>query len=479
MSQSVIAEPRSDDLKVPPHNIEAEQYVIGGLLISNESWDEISDQITSDDFYRFDHRLFFESITGLADEDKPFDAVTIADWLKGRGQLRNEEWREYLIALDKNTPSAANIRHYTKTVREASMLRNLITVSNKTTALAVHNEGLAVDEVLNRAEQLIYQVSDQEVKRKSGYETVRVLVDRASKRIEELSRSGAGEVTGIATGFDDFDRLTTGLHDSDLIILAGRPAMGKTSFAMNIVENAAVKEGKSVAVFSMEMSSEQLTTRLISSLGRIDSGKIRIGDLDEQDWSYLNKSIEVLADAKIHIDDTPGLTPSEMRSRIRRLDRQYGVDLVVIDYLQLMQGDKTGSLENRTAEVSGISRSLKAMAKEMNVPVIALSQLNRSVETRSNKRPMVSDLRESGSLEQDADIVLFIYRDEYYNPDHPGNKGVAEIIIGKQRHGAIGTVNVAFQGVYTRFDNLVDNNRYAPAEIEEKSNRNQFRRNVR
>lgn len=476
MTQYQIAERRDDEPKVPPHNIEAEQYVIGGLLISNKSWDRISDKVRGDDFYRFDHRLFFESITGLADEERPFDAVTIIEWLMVRGELRDEGWREYLITLAKSTPSAANIEHYAQIVRETSVLRNLISVSNKMTELAVQNDGLAVDEILNRAEQLVYQVADLEGKRKSGYEPVRTLVDRASKKIEELRHSGAGGITGIATGFKDFDRLTTGLHDSDLIILAGRPAMGKTSFAMNIVENTAVKEGKSVAVFSMEMSSEQLSSRLISSLGRIDSGKIRTGTLDDSDWTYLTKAIEVLADAKIYIDDTPALTPTEVRSRIRRLDRQYGVDLVVIDYLQLMQGDKSGSLENRTAEVSGISRSLKAMAKEVNVPVIALSQLNRSVESRHNKRPMVSDLRESGSLEQDADVVLFIYRDEYYHPDHPGNKGVAEVIIGKQRHGPIGMVNVAFQGIYTRFDNLADSHIYAPAEHDEKPARAKFRK---
>ncbi|HIJ30995.1 MAG TPA: replicative DNA helicase, partial [Gammaproteobacteria bacterium] len=375
------------------------------------------------------------------------------EWLESRKEAESAGGLAYLGSLAKNTPSAANIRHYADIVRERSVLRSLITVANQIADSAFNTEGRKAAEILDDAERLVFHIAEQGSRNQKGYEDMQTLLARAVDKIDELYNSKAGSVTGIATGFSDFDRKTTGLQNSDLIIVAGRPAMGKTSFAMNIAENAAVREGKSVAVFSMEMSGEQLATRMISSLGRINSNKVRTGQLDEDDWQYLIKAVEKLNQSKIFIDDTPALTPTELRSRVRRIARAHGLDLIVIDYLQLMQGSGKSASENRATEISEISRSLKAMAKEMNVPVIALSQLNRSLESRPNRRPVMSDLRESGAIEQDADIIVFIYRDEVYNEESP-DRGVAEIILGKQRHGSIGTVKVAFQGEFTRFDNL-------------------------
>ncbi len=441
------------DPKIPPQNVEAEQSVLGGLMLDNSSWDLVSDRVVEEDFYRGDHRLIFRSIAGLAEEGKPFDVITLSEWLESRNESENAGGLAYLGTLAKNTPSAANIRHYADIVRERSVLRSLIGASNQIVESAYQTEGRKVSEILDRAEQAIFQIAEQGNRNQKGYEQVNDLLAKVVDRIDELYHSKAGAVTGIATGFDEFDKKTTGLQNSDLIIIAGRPAMGKTSFAMNIAEHAAVKQGKSVAVFSMEMSGEQLAARLVSSLGRINSNKVRTGQLEEDDWQYLIKAVEQLKESKIFIDDTPALTPTELRSRVRRIARMHGLDLIVIDYLQLMQGSGRSASENRATEISEISRSLKAMAKEMDVPVIALSQLNRSLEQRPNKRPVMSDLRESGAIEQDADIIVFIYRDEVYNEESP-ERGVAEIILGKQRHGAIGTVKVAFQGEFTRFDNL-------------------------
>jgi len=443
-------------LKLPPHNIEAEQSVLGGLMLDNSSWDIISDRVVEEDFYRGDHRLIFRSITGLAGESKPFDVITLTEWLESRNEAESAGGLAYLGALAKNTPTAANIRHYADIVRERSVLRSLIRASNQIADSAFNTEGRKAAEILDHAEQLVFQIAEQGNRNQQGYEEMKTLLSRAVDRIDELYHSQAGAVTGVATGFTKFDEMTTGLQKSDLIIVAGRPAMGKTSFAMNIAETAAVKEGKSVAVFSMEMSGEQLATRMISSLGRINSNKVRTGRLEEDDWQYMIKAVEQLRDSNIFIDDTPALTSTELRSRVRRIARKHGLDLVVIDYLQLMQGSGKAASENRATEISEISRSLKAMAKEMNVPVIALSQLNRSLESRPNRRPVMSDLRESGAIEQDADIIVFIYRDEVYNEESP-DRGVAEIILGKQRHGAIGMVKVAFQGEFTRFDNLAPN----------------------
>lgn len=443
----------SSSYKIPPQNVEAEQSVLGGLMLDNSSWDIVSDRVVEEDFYRADHRLIFRSIAHLAEESKPFDVITLTEWLESHKEAENAGGLAYLGALAKNTPSAANIRHYADIVRERSVLRRLITASNGIAESAYNTEGRKIPEILDRAEQAVFQIAEQGSRNQKGFESVSDLLSRAVDRIDELYNSKAGAITGIATGFNEFDQKTTGLQNSDLIIIAGRPAMGKTSFAMNIAEHAAVKQAKSVAVFSMEMSGEQLASRLISSLGRINSNKVRTGQLDEDDWQYLIKAVEQLKESKIFIDDTPALTPTELRSRVRRIARVHGLDLIVIDYLQLMQGSGKAASENRASEISEISRSLKAMAKEMNVPVIALSQLNRSLESRPNRRPVMSDLRESGAIEQDADIIVFIYRDEVYNEESP-DRGVAEIILGKQRHGSIGTVKVAFQGEFTRFDNL-------------------------
>ncbi len=443
----------SSSIKLPPQNIEAEQSVLGGLMLDNSSWDVVSDRVVEEDFYRKDHRLIFRSIASLAEENKPFDVITLTEWLESRNESENAGGLAYLGTLAKNTPSAANIRHYADIVRERSVLRRLVAASNEITESAFNTEGRGVAEILDHAEQLVFQIAEQGSRNQKGFEDMKTLLSRAVDRIDELYNSKGGAVTGISTGFADFDRITTGLQRSDLIIVAGRPAMGKTSFAMNIAEHAAVKGGASVAVFSMEMSGEQLATRLISSLGRINANKVRTGQLEEDDWQYLIKAVEQLKDSRIFIDDTPALTPMELRSRVRRIARTHGLDLVVVDYLQLMQGSGKAASENRATEIAEISRSLKAMAKEMDVPVIALSQLNRSLESRPNRRPVMSDLRESGSIEQDADIIVFIYRDEVYNEESP-DRGVAEIILGKQRHGAIGTVKVAFHGEYTRFDNL-------------------------
>jgi replicative DNA helicase len=444
----------TSQLTLPPQNIEAEQSVLGGLMLDNNSWDLVADRVVEEDFYRGDHRLIFRSIASLAEDNKPFDVITLSEWLESNNEIENVGGLAYLGTLAKNTPTAANIAHYADIVRERSVLRSLISASNNIAGSAFNTEGRKVAEILDSAEQEIFKIAEQGSRNQKGFEDMKTLLARAVDKIDMLFNSEAGAVTGIATGFTEFDKITTGLQNSDLIIIAGRPAMGKTSFAMNIAEHAATKEKKSVAVFSMEMSGEQLATRLISSLGRINANKVRTGQLDDDDWQYLTKAVSQLQESKIFIDDTGALTPTELRSRVRRIARaNSGLDLVVIDYLQLMTGSGKAASENRATEISEISRSLKAMAKEMNIPVIALSQLNRSLESRPNKRPIMSDLRESGAIEQDADIIVFIYRDEIYNEESP-DRGVAEIILGKQRHGSIGTVKIAFQGEYTRFENL-------------------------
>ncbi len=423
-------------------------------MLDNNSWDLVADRVVEEDFYRGDHRLIFRSIASLAEDNKPFDVITLSEWLESNNEIENVGGLAYLGTLAKNTPTAANIAHYADIVRERSVLRSLISASNNIAGSAFNTEGRKVAEILDSAEQEIFKIAEQGSRNQKGFEDMKTLLARAVDKIDMLFNSEAGAVTGIATGFTEFDKITTGLQNSDLIIIAGRPAMGKTSFAMNIAEHAATKEKKSVAVFSMEMSGEQLATRLISSLGRINANKVRTGQLDDDDWQYLTKAVSQLQESKIFIDDTGALTPTELRSRVRRIARaNSGLDLVVIDYLQLMTGSGKAASENRATEISEISRSLKAMAKEMNIPVIALSQLNRSLESRPNKRPIMSDLRESGAIEQDADIIVFIYRDEIYNEESP-DRGVAEIILGKQRHGSIGTVKIAFQGEYTRFENL-------------------------
>ncbi len=441
---------RVDDLKVPPHSLEAEQSVIGGLMLDNQAWDNIADIVNEQDFYRHDHALIFRAINSLADESQPYDVVTVSEWLGARNELDSIGGLAYLSILANDTPTAVNVKAYANIVREYSILRALIQIGNEISASAYNADGRSSKELLDEAERKVFMIAEQGAGNREGFAAINDLLGRAVQRVEEMYKSGEA-LTGISTGFSNFDEKTSGLQKSDLIIVAGRPSMGKTSFAMNLAENAVMGTENSVAVFSMEMPGEQLALRMMSSFGRIDSHNLRTGKLDDQDWPRLISSVNMLSKARLFIDDTPSLSPTEIRARTRRLKREHGLDLVIIDYLQLMQIG--GNTENRATEISEISRSLKALAKELNVPVIALSQLNRSVEQRPDKRPVMSDLRESGGIEQDADVILFIYRDEVYNPES-NDKGTAEILIRKQRNGPIGMVRLAFLGQYTRFENL-------------------------
>ena len=441
-----------EQLKVPPHSIEAEQSVLGGLLLSPGAWDQVADIVVESDFYREDHRLIFRAISELHDNSRPTDAVTVTEWFESHGQTEMIDGGAYIGQLVDATPSAANILAYADIVREKSILRSLIEVGTEVAAGAYTSDGRDSQTLLEDAERLIFAIADKGSRRGAGFVSVQDSIKEAIDRIQELHEQ-EGEITGVATGYKDFDQMTAGLHGSDLVIVAGRPAMGKTSFAMNIAEHAAIKHKVPVAIFSMEMSSLQLVMRLFASLGQIDMKSLRTGQLRENDWPKLTSAMNLLQKSHIFIDETPALSPSELRARARRLKREHDVGVIVVDYLQLMA--VPGTRENRATEIAEISRSLKALAKELHVPVIALSQLNRSLEQRPNKRPVMADLRESGSIEQDADLIVFIYRDEVYNPDTP-EKGKAEIIIGKHRNGATGTVNLAFQGQWVRFVN------YAP-----------------
>jgi replicative DNA helicase len=431
--------------------VEAEQAVIGGLLLDNRAWERIADKILVEDFYRQDHRTLYQAIGQLEADNQPFDAVTLSELLANTGQLEQVGGLAYIGRLAKDTPSAANIAAYADIVRERSILRQLIAVGTDITSTAFVPEGRASRELLEEAEKRIYEIAEQDMRGRGGFQEIRALLTRTVEQIDHLFET-EGAITGLATGFDKFDEMTTGLQPGDLVIVAGRPSMGKTTFAMNIAENAAIGGQVPVAVFSMEMPSEQLAMRMISSLGRIDQHHIRTGQLTDDDWPRITSAVHMLSEAKIFIDDSPAMSPSEVRARARRLKRQHGLGLVVVDYLQLMQ--VAGGSENRATEISEISRGLKALAKELKVPVIALSQLNRSLESRTDKRPIMSDLRESGAIEQDADLIVFIYRDEVYNEDSP-DKGTAEIIIGKQRNGPIGKSRLTFLGKYTKFENFV------------------------
>jgi len=430
--------------------MEAEQSVLGGLMLDNEAWELIADLINEKDFYRHDHALIFRAIAALSESDKPYDVVTMSDWLEQRKELDNIGGLAYLGILANDTPTAVNIKAYAEIVREYSVLRNLIQVGHQIAHTAYNSDGRSSKDLLDEAERLVFHIAEQGAGNRQGFEDIKSLLAKAVEKVEELFKSDE-PLTGISSGFTKFDEMTSGLQNSDLIIVAGRPSMGKTSFAMNMAENAAVSGEKSVAVFSMEMPGDQLAMRMMSSLGRIDQHNLRTGKLQDHDWPRLTSSVAMLSKARLFIDDTPALSPTELRARTRRLKREHGLDMVIIDYLQLMQ--VTGTTENRATEISEISRSLKALAKELQVPIIALSQLNRSVEQRPDKRPVMSDLRESGGIEQDADVILFIYRDEVYNADTQ-DKGTAEILIRKQRNGPIGKVRLAFLGQYTRFENL-------------------------
>ncbi len=442
----------SESLKVPPHALEAEQSVLGGLLLDNGAWDAIADRLSEEDFYRHDHRVLFRAIAELANRDQPIDLITVTHWLKEHSDLEESAIVPYVAELARNTPSAANIRAYADIVREKSVLRQLIRVGTEIADSAFNPEGRDTKTLLDEAEQKVFRIAEQGSRARQGFRDIKQLLASTVERIDELFEKDE-PITGLPTGYTEFDLMTSGLQAGDLIIVAGRPSMGKTSFALNVAQYAALKKQVAVAIFSMEMPGEQLTMRLLSSLGRIDQQRLRSGRLQEEDWPRLSSAVSMLSEVPIFIDDTAGLTPTEIRARARRLKREHDLQLIVIDYLQLMQ--VSGSTENRATEISEISRSLKSLAKELNCPIVALSQLNRSLENRPNKRPIMSDLRESGAIEQDADLIVFIYRDEVYNED-TNDKGIAEIIIGKQRNGPVGTVRLTFLGQYTSFEN------YAP-----------------
>ena len=437
-------------IKMQPQSIEAERSVIGGLLLSADGWDAIAELVTASDFYRPEHRAIFRQIAMLVDRSEPVDVVTVADRLLATGELDAAGGHTYLTELAEQTPTAANIRAYATAVYERAVLRKLITAAQDIANTGFNPDGRGSEELLDEAERRIMQISEEGLKT-GGPRGMEPLLSGALERIEELFNSG-GDITGLTTGFIDLDKMTSGMQPADLVIVAGRPSMGKTSFAMNLVENAVGGTDKPILVFSLEMPAEQLVIRMLSSLGRIDQGRVRNGKLEQDDWPKLSKAMNTLKEARIFIDDTPSLTPTELRSRARRVAREQGeLGMIMVDYLQLMR--VAGSTDGRTAEISEISRSLKAIAKEFRCPMVALSQLNRSLEQRPNKRPVNSDLRESGAIEQDADVIMFIYRDEVYHEDSL-DKGTAEIIIGKQRNGPIGTCRLAFQGEYTRFENL-------------------------
>ena len=438
-------------LKMPPHSVEAEQSVLGGLMLDNGAWERVLDQVSDGDFYRPDHRLIFRAIARLAERNEPFDVVTLSEQLDQEGQLSQSGGLAYLGELAKNTPSVANIKAYAQIIRERATLRQLISISNDIADSAYAPQGKTGSEILDEAERKIFEIAEARPKT-GGPVGLNDLLTNVINTIDTLFNSDEA-ITGISTGFSDLDEKTSGLQPSDLIIVAGRPSMGKTTFAMNLVENALMRSDKVILVYSLEMPAESLVMRMLSSLGRIDQTKVRSGRLDEDDWPRLTSAVNLLQERKLFIDDSAGISPSDMRARTRRLAREHGdIGLIMVDYLQLMQLGGSGS-DNRTNEISEISRSLKALAKEFNCPVVALSQLNRSLEQRPNKRPINSDLRESGAIEQDADVIMFVYRDEVYHPETE-YKGVAEVIIGKQRNGPIGTVRLAFQGKFTRFDNL-------------------------
>ncbi len=441
-----------DSFRVPPHSVQAEQSVLGGLMLDNEAWDQVADRIIGEDFYRREHQLIFRAIDRLAERQQPFDVVTLGEELERAGGLQDVGGLAYLGNLAKDTPSAANIRAYADIVREHSVMRQLIRVGTDIAGRGFRPEGRSSLELLDEAERRVFEIAEQG-KRGGSFSPIKTLLTQAVDRIETLFQRDE-HITGLSSGFNDFDDQTSGLQPADLIIVAGRPSMGKTTFAMNIAEHVAIHNKVPVAVFSMEMPGHALAMRMMSSLGRIDQHRVRTGKLEDDEWPRLTSAVSILAEAPLFIDDTAALTPTELRARARRLMREHGdLGLIVIDYLQLMQAPGQG--ENRTNEISAISRSLKALAKELDVPVIALSQLNRSLEQRTNKRPIMSDLRESGAIEQDADLIVFIYRDEVYNEDS-ADKGIAEINIAKQRNGPIGTSRLTFLGKYTKFENFID-----------------------
>ncbi len=441
-------------LRVPPHSIEAESSVLGGLLLDNQAWDRVGDLVNDSDFYRYEHRLTYSAIAALVNASKPADVVTVFEHLKNLGKAEEAGGLAYLNSLAQYVPSAANIRRYAEIVRERAILRKLVAASDEIATNAFNPQGKPVAKILDEAEQKIFKIGEEGSRMKEGFQGMDTLVVDLLDRVQEMADNPM-DVTGVPTGFIDLDRMTSGLQAGDLVVLAARPSMGKTAFAINIAEHVALNEGLPVAVFSMEMGASQLAVRIVGSIGRINQGHLRTGKLTDDEWPRLTEAIEKLRNVSLHIDETPGLTTSELRANARRLARQCGkLGLIVVDYLQLMSGSSSDGGDNRATELGEISRGLKMLAKELQCPVIALSQLSRGVESRTDKRPMMSDLRESGAIEQDADIIMFIYRDEYYTKDACKEPGVAEVIISKQRNGPTGTVKLAFQNRITKFSSL-------------------------
>ncbi len=436
-------------LKVPPNSIEAEQSLIGGLMLDHVAWEKVADVISADDFYRKDHRLIFSAIANLVETSNPCDVVTVSEYLENRGELDHAGGLEYIATLANETPGAANARAYAKILRERAVLRALINAGNEISGNAFATDGRMASELVDEAERLVFKIADKGARGRTGFKPLKKILPEAVDRIDVLHQS-EGDITGIPTGFTELDKMTAGLQPGELVVIAGRPSMGKTTLAINIAENAAIGSKVPTAIFSMEMPSQQLAFRMISSLGRVDQTHLRTGRFPDEDWSRINTAVQLMSEAPIFIDDSAALSPTEIRARSRRLQREHGLGLIVVDYLQLME--VPGNTENRATEISEISRSLKALSKELELPIIALSQLNRSVEQRTDKRPVMSDLRESGAIEQDADLILFIYREEVYNQDTP-RKGIADISIAKQRNGPIGNFPLTFVGRYTKFEN--------------------------
>ncbi len=468
-TMSAVLSPLDDDfprdrevaqLRVPPHSIEAESSVLGGLLLDNAAWDRIADLLAAGDFYRYEHRIIFEAIHGLIEGNRPADVITVFEALQNLGKADEVGGLSYLNSLAQYVPSAGNIRRYAEIVRERGILRRLVAASDEISTAAFNPQGKAVDQILDEAEQKIFNIGEEGSRMKEGFQGMESLVVDLMDRVQEMA-DNPNDITGVPTGFYDLDRMTSGLQAGDLIILAARPSMGKTSLAINIAEHVALNEELPVAVFSMEMGAAQLAVRIVGSIGRIDQGHLRTGKLTDEEWPRLTEAIEKLRNISLHIDETPGLTVSQLRANARRLARQVGgkLGLIVIDYLQLMSVSGSMSDENRATAVGEISRGLKMLAKELGCPVIALSQLSRGVEQRTDKRPMMSDLRESGAIEQDADVIMFIYRDDYYNKDSK-EPGVAEVIISKQRNGPTGTAKLAFLKPLTKFESLASGGGY-------------------
>ena len=453
LEEGFSPDPQIAQLRIPPHSIEAESSVLGGLLLDNGAWDRVADLLVDSDFYRYEHRQVYAAVAALINASRPADVITVYEHLQSLGKAEEVGGLGYLNSLAQFVPSASNIRRYAEIVRERSILRKLVSASDEIATNAFNTQGRPVAQILDEAEQKIFQIGEEGSRMKQGFQAMPQLVVDLLDRVQEMA-DNPNDITGVPTGFYDFDRMTSGMQSGDLIVLAARPSMGKTALAINIAEHVALNEGLPVAVFSMEMGAAQLAVRIVGSIGRIDQGHLRTGKLTDEEWPRLTEAIEKLRQVSLHIDETPGLTPSELRANARRLARQCGkLGLIVVDYLQLMSGSSSDSSENRATELGEISRGLKMLAKELQCPVIALSQLNRSVEQRTDKRPMMSDLRESGAIEQDADVIMFIYRDDYYNKDSK-EPGIAEVIIGKQRNGPTGTVKLAFLKPLTKFESL-------------------------